>query len=247
MRVFASDVIKRVMGTFGIPEDEPIQNSMITRSLEKAQTRIEELNFDARKHVLSYDDVLNIQRKSIYSRRRKLLTNGDEAVDEELTRVGAANEGFMTAVEAKKKEYGASFYPLVQRFLLQTIDYIWVEHLEAMEYLRSSVNLRAYGQRDPLVEYKKEGLKLFQAMEETYISHALQTIPNIGTPAARQSNEEKVVLTAARSITADSGKGMAKEYGRNDKVVITNGSETKEMKFKKAESLLSSGEWKLVV
>src|SRR5207237_4046833 len=73
MRIFASDAIKRVMGTFKIPEDEPIFNGMITRSLEKAQTRIEELNFDARKHVLAYDDVLNIQRSSIYARRRALL------------------------------------------------------------------------------------------------------------------------------------------------------------------------------
>ncbi|HUO56382.1 MAG TPA: preprotein translocase subunit SecA, partial [Candidatus Paceibacterota bacterium] len=70
MRVFAADTLKRVMGTFKIPEDEPIFNSMITRSLEKAQTKIEELHFDARKHVLAYDDVLNIQRQSVYARRR---------------------------------------------------------------------------------------------------------------------------------------------------------------------------------
>src|SRR4029078_9767060 len=84
MRIFASDVIKRVMGTFKIPEDEPIFNSMISRALEKAQTRIEEINFDSRKHVLSYDDVLNIQRQSIYARRRTLLIGGENALDEEL-------------------------------------------------------------------------------------------------------------------------------------------------------------------
>jgi preprotein translocase subunit SecA len=89
MRIFASDVIKRVMGTFKIPEDEPIFNSMITRSLEKAQTRIEELNFDARKHVLAYDDVLNIQRTSVYARRRALLIGDESAIEEELTRVAA--------------------------------------------------------------------------------------------------------------------------------------------------------------
>src|SRR3990167_8520112 len=94
MRVFASDVIKRVMGTFKIPEDEPIHNSMITRALEKAQTRIEELNFDARKHVLSYDDVLNIQRQSIYSRRRTLLTGGTADIDAELDRI-FAEKGIM--------------------------------------------------------------------------------------------------------------------------------------------------------
>src|SRR3989344_3204470 len=88
MRVFASDLIKRVMGTFKLAEDEPIYNSMITRSLEKAQTRIEELNFDARKHVLAYDDVLNIQRKSVYTRRFMLLTGSAADIDAELERIG---------------------------------------------------------------------------------------------------------------------------------------------------------------
>ena len=247
MRIFASDVIKRVMGTFKIPEDEPIQNGMITRALEKAQTRIEELNFDARKHVLAYDDVLNVQRKSVYDRRRSLLTGGraggNEAVDAALAEI--AEEGFGEAIEKKKAELGESFYPLVRRFLLQTIDYLWVEHLEAMEYLRSSVNLRAYGQRDPLVEYKKEGLKQFRAMEETYAAHVRQILPNLGKPAAAPrigANVER----AARSITAQSAVGAKKEYGRNDKVVITNGKETKEMKFKKAEPLLATGEWRIV-
>ena len=247
MRIFASDVIKRVMGTFKIPEDEPIQNGMITRALEKAQTRIEELNFDARKHVLAYDDVLNVQRKSVYDRRRSLLTGGraggNEAVDAALAEI--AEEGFGEAIEKKKAELGESFYPLVRRFLLQTIDYLWVENLEAMEYLRSSVNLRAYGQRDPLVEYKKEGLKQFRAMEETYAAHVRQILPNLGKPAAAPrigANVER----AARSITAQSAVGAKKEYGRNDKVVITNGKETKEMKFKKAEPLLATGEWRIV-
>ncbi|MEK7137550.1 MAG: preprotein translocase subunit SecA, partial [Patescibacteria group bacterium] len=191
MRVFASDVIKRVMGTFKIPEDEPIYNGMITRALEKAQTRIEELNFDARKHVLAYDDILNIQRKSIYARRLELLMGGDEAIDRELERLAPLEavpltglaEGagdFLKMVTKKKAELGTAYHQTVRRFLLQTIDFLWVEHLEAMEYLRSSVNLRAYGQRDPLVEYKKEGLQLFQGMESTYAGHVLQTLPNLG-------------------------------------------------------------------
>src|SRR3989338_7711795 len=94
MRIFASDVIKRVMGTFKIPEDEPIYNKMITRSLEKAQTRIEEFNFDARKQVLAYDDILNIQRKSIYARRRALLMGEEAAIDEELLRVAEGEPEF---------------------------------------------------------------------------------------------------------------------------------------------------------
>ncbi|MBI5458062.1 preprotein translocase subunit SecA [Candidatus Kaiserbacteria bacterium] len=245
MRVFASDVIKKVMGTFKIPEDEPIYNSMITRALEKAQTRIEELNFDARKHVLSYDDVLNIQRQSIYARRHILLTGDNAAVDAELIRIAEASEGFAEAIELKKKELGDAFYGAVRRPLLQTTDFLWVEHLESMEYLRNSVNLRAYGQRDPLVEYKKEGLKLFQTMENSYLAQAAAMLPNLTTGGIQIRKEEQVIHKAVRTISAPTGVPARTEYGRNDKVTITNGVERREMKFKKAEPLLASGEWQI--
>ncbi len=262
MRVFASDVIKRVMGTFKIPEDEPIYNSMITRALEKAQTRIEELNFDARKHVLAYDDVLNIQRMSVYARRRSLLVGENTVVDEELERVSLGNDTLVAAIEEKRHQLGESFYPMVRRFLLQTVDFLWVEHLEAMEYLRNSVNLRAYGQRDPLVEYKKEGLKLFQTMEETYTLQVASVLPTIGQPAqmnaaatvtaAQPSSAQGygramgAVEKAARSITSQVQGTAKKGYGRNDRVTITNGKETQELKYKKAEPLLETGEWRIV-
>ena len=248
MRVFASDTIKRVMGTFKIPEDEPIYNRMITRALEKAQTRIEELNFDSRKHVLAYDDVLNIQRQSIYARRRALLVGAQGAVEEEIARIATIDESIATAAEKKKQELGEAFFPAVRRFLLQTIDFLWVEHLEAMEYLRSSVNLRAYGQRDPLVEYKKEGLRLFQRMEETYglqVIHALPNLGQAGPAAAQPSAQERVIHHAVKAISAQSGVPTKKEYGRNDRVTITNGTETREMKYKKAEELLRQG-WRIV-
>jgi len=245
MRIFASDVIKRVMGTFKIPEDEPIYNRMITRSLEKAQTRIEELNFDARKHVLAYDDILNIQRKSVYERRRSLLTGTTEDVEAELERVALPNEALAAAIEAKKKQLGDAFYPSVRRFLLQVIDTLWVEHLEAMEYLRSSVNLRAYGQRDPLVEYKKEGLKLFQTMEESYVAQVAHILPNLGAPAVAAQQPLRAVEKAAISITSQGQGTGRKTYERNDHVKVTNGKETRELKYKKAEELLRQG-WRIV-
>ena len=246
MRIFASDAIKKVMGTFGIPEDEPIYNSMITRSLEKAQTRIEELNFDSRKHVLAYDDVLNIQRQSVYQRRRAFLTLGDVAIDDELARLTGENPNFKEVYENKKQELGEHFYNVTRHFLLQTIDYLWVEHLEAMEYLRSSVNLRAYGQRDPLVEYKKEGLKLFQAMESTYAGHIMQSMPGLSSGGAVIPKNEQVIHTAAKSITMSGNGSVAKEFGRNDRVTITNGKERREGKYKKFEGLLATGEWRIV-
>ncbi len=248
MRVFASDMIKRVMGTFKIPEDEPIYNSMITRSLEKAQSRIEELNFDARKHVLAYDDVLNIQRQSVYTRRRDLLTGTDEAVDAELMLAVAGDESKLAAIAERKSMTGDAFYPNVRRMLLQGIDFLWVEHLEAMEYLRSSVNLRAYGQRDPLVEYKKEGLKLFQAMEESYRSQVEGVVANLVSISQSVQNptpQAQVIHKAAQTITQSSAPSTRREYERNDKVVITNGTEDREMKYKKAEPFLQSGQWRI--
>ena len=263
MRIFANDVIKRVMGTFGIPEDEPIYNSMITKSLERAQTKIEELNFDSRKHVLAYDDILNIQRKSVYERRRKLLIGDVEAVDAEIKRIEALNMDLVTEdgevhksdfavkiAEAREKQ-SENFFVITRRFLLQTIDLLWVEHLEAMEYLRSSVNLRAYGQRDPLVEYKREGLKLFNGMERNYEAHVATTLPiSLGVAQAPQEEVSRQraaasVQQAARAITFSANSG-AKKYGRNDKITITDGTETQEMKFKKAEPLLATGVWKIL-
>ncbi|MBI4088394.1 preprotein translocase subunit SecA [Candidatus Kaiserbacteria bacterium] len=246
MRVFASDVIKRVMGTFKIPEDEPIYNSMITKSLEKAQTRIEELNFDARKHVLAYDDVLNIQRQNVYGRRRALLTGSDTDVQEELARISEGNAELKEIIERKHQEMGEAFWSVARRYLLQAADYLWVEHLEGMEYLRSSVNLRAYGQRDPLVEYKKEGLKLFHVMEETYKVQVTQMIPNLAAANTRAPRETEVIHKAALQITRQGTPAKSRDYGRNDRVVITDGKETKEMKYKKAEPMLASGEWRIV-
>ncbi len=183
MRVFAADTIKNVMGRFGIPEDEPIENRIITRSLETAQTKIEGFNFDARKHVLEYDNVLNHQRGVVYERRRKILIGESEAIEEYVTLIGAGNETFLKAVEEKKKQLGTDFYASVQRLILQTIDLFWVEHLEIMDYLRGSVNLRAYGQRDPLVEYKKEGLRTFKEMEENIVAQVMNVFPHVGGAA----------------------------------------------------------------
>jgi preprotein translocase subunit SecA len=248
MRVFASDTIKKVMGTFGIPENEPIQNGMITKSLEKAQTRIEELNFDSRKHILAYDDVLNIQRKSIYARRRALLTGDDAALDIEIQRLSDYDPSFGEIIAAKRTEIGPAFHTIMRRILLQTIDFLWVDHLEAMEYLRSSVNLRAYGQRDPLVEYKKEGLRMFQTMEDAYIRRAMEVLGQVTQQQPQVADREgDAVRKAALSITTSSASDPtnATEYGRNDRVTITNGTETKEVKYKKAEEMLNDG-WSIV-
>ena len=249
MRVFASDVVKRVMGTFGIPEEEPIHNRMISRTLEKAQTRIEEIHFDSRKHVLSYDDVLSVQRASVYTRRRMLLTGTLADLDEELVRLGSIEPMISESFAVKKQELEpAAFEKHVRKLLLQTIDLLWVDHLEMMDHLRSSVNLRAYGQRDPLVEYKKEGLRLFQDMELSYAGHVARLLPQLTSVgmAPKPVIDFKAIAEGAAQITRTQGIVAKGEFGRNDKVTITNGTETQEMKYKKAEPLLESGEWRIV-
>jgi len=169
MRIFAVDTIKKMMGRFNIPEDEPIENKLITNSLEKAQEKIEGFNFDARKHVLEFDDVLNFQRAIIYGRRRKILVGGVSEVKEYLTeaaeRLDPEIKERINDKMSKMPFDTPGILEVLRRIILQTIDLFWVDHLEMMEYLRGSVNLRAYGQRDPLVEYKKDGLRFFRDME----------------------------------------------------------------------------------
>ncbi len=261
MRVFASDMIKNLMGRFGIPEDEPIQNRIITRALETAQTKIEGFHFDARKHTLEYDDVLNYQRKIIYQRRRSVLLGEGESLRqilEDILNLEHADEETKKHIDEKRAALGdTEFYKTVRRLLLQTNDLFWIDHLEVMEYLRSSVNLRAYGQRDPLIEYKKEGLKLFKEMEEGINQQVLSLLPSINVDAFQE--EERKLREVQRqaqtlggsdaSVTIGSAAPQASvsfqlsgdEKGRNDKVVVVKNSEEKEIKFKKLEQYLKDG------
>ena len=189
MRVFGGDSIKNMMGKLGIKEDEAIENKMITRSLESAQEKIEGFNFDARKHVLEFDDVLNFQRKIFYGRRREVLLGSDEVVKsyvEELLISTPSVE--KSIIEGKLSKADAGYMEILRRVILQSMDMFWVEHLEVMDYMRSSVNLRAYGQRDPLVEYKREGLILFKNMEISIGQEILKLIPQI-VPNINFSNE----------------------------------------------------------
>ena len=243
MRVFASDMIKKMMGRFGMAEDEPIQNYLITRSLEKAQEKIEGFNFDSRKHVLEYDDILNHQRKIVYERRRKILLGDREAIDEKLSEMFEGDE-VRKILDDKKALLGDDeFYSALRRLFLQAIDMFWVEHLELMDYTRSSVNLRAYGQRDPLVEYKKEGLRLFKEMEIAIREEIARLVPHIGAGMFLKEEEKlkemekKVTLvgggenksdnnssgTPSKSPTNEDGE----KIGRNDPCVCGSGKKYK--------------------
>ncbi|HVM59058.1 MAG TPA: preprotein translocase subunit SecA, partial [Candidatus Paceibacterota bacterium] len=250
MRVFASDTLKRVMGTFGIPEDEPIESSMITKSLETAQGRIEGFNFDARKQVLAYDDVMNTQRLAIYARRRAALTGTDEEIEALIRELISGNEAAEAAYEPKKAELGEAFLPQVRHMLLQITDTFWLEHLEIMEYLRRSVSLRAYGQRDPLIEYRREGLQRFRALEEAIKRTFQEALPRLApaVDARIRAEEERVraqLVAAGKEDSAGAPAVKGNTPGRNDLVTIRKGEETQTIKYKKAESLLAEG-WEII-
>ena len=203
MRVFASDMIKKMMGRFGIAEDEPIQNSLITRSLESAQTKIEGFNFDSRKHVLEYDDIMNQQRSAVYERRRKIMLGTPDEIKKELEELTAGDENLQKVIASKTEQLGEEqFLNAFRKLTLQVIDMLWVEHLEVMDYTRGSVNLRAYGQRDPLIEYKKEGLHLFKNMEMSIDDNVLKLLPNIGGDAFAQERQKVKEVHEEGSILA---------------------------------------------
>jgi len=256
MRVFGGDRIKSLMGTFGIPEDQPIENRMISKQLETAQSRIEGFHFDARKQVLAYDNVLSQQRQMVYERRNKLLKGLPEEVHAILKEVIEAVPEAEATISAKAKEYtDQEWDDLTRRLCLQMIDMLWVEHLEVMQYTRASVNLRAYGQRDPLTEYRKEGIRLFGEMQEVVLHRIAEVIPNLQSAAlAKEEEEMKKARAFARRAGGDKATATnqkqqphisEKTPNRNDMVKITNGTEVKELKFKKAEPLLEEG-WNLV-
>ncbi len=223
IRVFGGDRLTNMMNTLGIGEDDMIENKFISRAIEQAQSRIEGHNFDIRKYVLEYDDVMNKHREAIYRLRKEIVFSKDmketvlgyvldivnqivtihaaedemaewnmeeiaesiktliaknESLHSELVEIGGSKDfhrlseflaDYVTkAYEAKEKETGPEAMRQLERLvLLRTIDELWMDHIEEMEHLRDSVRLRAYGQRDPLIEYKIEGQKMFEKLQDS--------------------------------------------------------------------------------
>ena len=231
MRVFGSERIKNMMGRFGIPEDMPIENGFVNRTLENAQAKIEGFHFDARKNTLEYDDVMNHQRKIVYGRRQKMLASNKEEIEILLQQIlenrnTEQKNKFEKIIKEKKEKLGNSvFFETVRRIALYTNDTLWMEHLEAMDYLRSSVNLRAYGQREPIVEYKKEGLFMFKQMEEMFREQVLSLIETINVEVAGRSQKQEespkqTLVTSHKEIGEFPEQEKSKEswnnIGRND-------------------------------
>lgn len=233
MRVFGSENIKNMMGRFGIPENEPIESRLVSRALEGAQEKIEGFHFDTRKHTLQYDDVLNQQRTSIYNKRRRILFGDEGIVSEVFADLIALKPEIESLIKEKEEKYSKeAVHHIFRIMMLQVIDTLWMEHLDQMEHLRSSVNLRAYGQRDPLVEYKKEGLRAFKSLEITLKNELASFIENIdGFFASQQARAQADFVQvipeapgADKNTTLSDGKLKA---GRNDPCPCGKGKKVK--------------------
>ena len=247
MRRFGGDKLIGIMNTLGLPEDQPIQNKIISRTIENAQSKIEGFNFDIRKHVLDYDDVMNKQREVIYKKRRQILEMKDprtevmEYIQDEIEKVVSINcseeteacngeeiyetmksmmpadDGVKKKIEEvfndrnkhvaeknsllaeyligiakenygkKEQEIGTEPLKNIEKaIILETYDNMWMNHLDEIDYLREGIGLRGYGQRDPLIEYKREAFSMFTHLMENIKSSIANTVFKIAMVAPQE-------------------------------------------------------------
>ena len=201
MRIFGGERIKSLMDTLKIPEDTPIEVNLVSRAIEEAQSKIEGLNFDLRKYLLDYDDVMNIHRETTYRKRREILTATKQELEEKILNI-ILKTGFKKEdYEKKEKEIGTDQLRRAERFIfLRILDTLWMDHLENMEYLREAVRLRAYGQRDPLVEYKNEGHKMFKKLLSRMESALSNTLMNVKLAPTQAPTVRQVTPSGARKV-----------------------------------------------
>lgn len=280
MRRFGGDRMKSMMTSLGLPDDEAIENGLVSKTIESAQSKIEGYNFDIRKHVLDYDDVMNKQREVVYKKRLEWLqtveyrdttlalvadefervvgfhTAGDEGewniadivseannlfteLDDQAVRtklehirddrsrtepekksaiteylVGEAKRVFA----AKDASIGSTDWNRLQRYLLlQSLDTLWMNHLDEIDYLRQGIGLRGYGQRDPLIEYKREAYDLFVGLMDTVRKTYLITLFKI-TPlhAGVTSSVPQAIEYRGASDTTPQFAGVSPEGGEQN-------------------------------
>ncbi|HEV7763594.1 MAG TPA: preprotein translocase subunit SecA [Thermoanaerobaculia bacterium] len=294
MRIFGGDRIMGLMERLGMEEGVPIEHGMVTRAIERAQKQVEGRNFDARKHLLEYDDVMNKQRESIYTLRRSILegregkeyilNSADEivdylvdthypesdreepneaelnaelydyfALDLKTSGVDIEQDGredlkeklkaaVNTRYEEKESMIGADNMRLNEKYLLlQVIDQQWKDHLLNVDHLKEGIGLRGYGQRDPLIEYKRESFELFQSMLERIQDHVVKILWKIelaGRDGDRAESQrvqralppppkQQLTFSGAPKEAAAPVKRAATKVGRNDPCPCGSGKKYK--------------------
>ena len=257
MRIFGADNISGIMDKLGMEEDEPIEHSLITKSIERAQKKVEDHNYNIRKYILEYDDVMNQQREVLYEQRRRILRNEslrdtinemidklvteavDTYADEKLYPEEWDYEGLhkhlsqyfltselMSAEEMEEytrqelderlheiahSEYQdrvdllgeAMFGQLEKAIMLRVVDSKWMEHLDNMDMLREGIGLRAYGQKNPLVEYKFEAYDMFQHMIESIQDETIMALYKIRAQLIQEIEQPVDHLEGAQSHHED--------------------------------------------
>ncbi|MGB9838950.1 preprotein translocase subunit SecA [Thermovenabulum sp.] len=283
MRLFGSDNVKGLMDRLGIEDDQPIEHPLISKAIENAQKKVEAKNFDIRKHLLEYDDVMNKQREIIYSERAKILDGENlkenvfkmmEDVVEGLLNIYAAKEVYpeewdlkglseyfydlflikvdfaglnpeeksreeikedlisllKKAYEKKEEEIGSdTLRELEKVVMLKVVDQKWMDHIDAMDQLRQGIGLRAYGQRDPLIEYKIEGFEMFQEMIKNIKEDTLRYLFRIrlGAPLKRKEVARNVTYSHGDEGEKKMPIRKGKKVGRNDPCPCGSGKKYK--------------------
>jgi preprotein translocase subunit SecA len=284
LRIFGGDRIKGIMERFDLPESEPIEFGMVTKAVEQAQEKVEGANFDMRKHLLEYDDVLNRQRSAVYKRRTEFLeladketianivaeaalahfnaviapslTGGGYATDaeaaledarkacKEATIVDAATDaGTTSALETEndfiqaihEKSVAVAEHPMAKNQLLGILDMLWMTNLEDLEALQESVGLRAYAQRDPLVEYRHEASVLFKGFWGNFNGWIFNNMFKLVAQTQQGSGSATVSASGAATHSAfnipaaapASEMGPGAKIGRNDPCPCGSGKKWK--------------------
>jgi preprotein translocase subunit SecA len=281
MRRFQGERIQSIMDKLNLPDEERIEQNMVTKSIERAQAQVESLNFEIRKNVLKFDQVLNQQREVIYKWRRNLLTSADisdllnewfqdikenvsqnvelhkksyesleqfkDQVDEELNELLSEDnknellsnlkiddslnigENLEALFIKNEQKDSMNFWNLARAAALSFIDQTWKNHLSEMDYLRSGIGLRAMGQRDPLVEYQKEGYDLFEELifnVKTSVVRLLLNFDGVGVSSAQKTKANPSNLESNDEGSKDFGK-----IGRNDPCPCGSGKKYKKCKM----------------
>jgi len=266
MRIFGGDRIKNLMTMLKIPEDQPIESKMVSRGIESAQKKVEAYNFDLRKHLLEFDNVLNKQREKIYRERREILLARPQILEakitdllkefllsiaafysqdkkkalEELSQIFPEGEEILEEIKNKtndeevfnlsfekarailqerKNNFESSWFNLSRELYLSVIDSLWIEHLTVMDELRSSVSLRGYGQRDPLLEYKKESFRLFDDLKEILKDQISKVVLRIVPQEIEAETRARLMYQAP---TEQQAAGTFGEFGSQDQTGSVN-------------------------